>query len=239
MMLLQSSDTFTTLIVIGGVIVIGAAILAHLAEHKRRKTLAAWASRGGLTFSPARDGSMDNRYPEFDCLHEGSKRYAFNIMRGTWEGRRLVAFDYHYETYSSGSKGRRRTHHHHFSAAIIDPGYPLKPLFIRPEGFFDKVKAAFGYDDIDFESAEFSKRFFVKSPDRKWAYDVIHARTMAYLLSAPRHSLEFDHRAVIVWNRGRWSPPQFEAAIGVIDGVLDRLPDYLVEQQRGLQDPGT
>ena len=234
-MLLGMGGGVVVLVVLGVALVIAVAVFAHLAEKKRKAALAAWAARHGLVFSEARDSGMDDRYPEFDCLHEGSRRYAFNIMRGHWMDRGLIAFDYHYETHSTNSKGQRQTHHHYFSAAIIDPDFVLKPLFIRPEGFFDKVKAAFGYDDIDFESAEFSKRFFVKSPDRKWAYDVIHARTMEYLLAAPRHSLEFDDRSIIVWNKGRWSPGQFAAAAGVVHGVLDRLPDYVLEQQRSLR----
>lgn len=234
-MLMDMGVVVVVLIVLGMALVIVIAIFALRAAKKRRAELAVWAARHGLVFSEGHDSGMDNRYPDFDCLHEGSSRYAFNIMRGRWRDRGLIAFDYHYETHSTNSKGQRQTHHHYFSAAIIDPDLVLKPLFIRPEGFFDKVKAAFGYDDIDFESAEFSRRFFVKSPDRKWAYDVIHARTMEYLLSAPRHSLEFDDRSIIVWNTGRWSSREFAAAAGVVHGLLDLLPDYVLEQQRSLR----
>ncbi len=232
-MMLLSEGGFMTLVVLALVLVVAMVIFGHLAAKKRREALAAWARGHGLGFDPERDSGMDNRYPAFECLQEGSRRYAFNVMSGAYRGRELVAFDYHYATRSTGSRGRRKTHHHYFSAAIVSPGFVVRPLFLRPEGFFDKVKAAFGYDDIDFESAEFSKRFFVKSPDRRWAYDVIHARTMEFLLAAPRHSLEFHDRSIIVWNKTRWDLPQLEAAIGVIHGVLDRLPAYVVDQQRG------
>lgn len=234
MMLLISQGGIIALFVIGVIVVIIVGVLGHLAEKKRTKELLAWATSNGLRFSDRRDSSMDDRYPEFDCLREGSRRYAFNIMNGRWEDRGFLAFDYHYETYSTDSKGRRQTHHHYFSAAIVEPDIVLKRLFIRPEGFFDKVKAAFGFDDIDFESAEFSKRFFVKSADRKWAYDVIHARTMEFLLKAPKHTIEFDERCVGVWTGKRWSPQQFVSAARVVHGVLDRLPDYVVEQQRSV-----
>ena len=40
----------------------------------------------------------------------------------------------------------------------------------------------FGYQDIKFESAEFSKTFCVRSPDKKFAYDVCNAKMMEYLL---------------------------------------------------------
>ena len=68
--------------------------------------------------------------------------------------------------------------------------YPFRnvpDLLIRPEGFFDKVAGAFGFDDIDFESEEFSRAFFVKSSDKRFAYDVLHPR-MLELLMAERNA---------------------------------------------------
>jgi len=113
---------------------------------------------------------MEERFPNFTCLQEGSNRYACNIMQGTDAGHGVCAFDYHYETYSTDSKGNRTTYHYNFSVVIISTGLPLKPLSIRRETFFDKVGAFLGCEDINFESAEFSRAFFVKSPDRRWAF---------------------------------------------------------------------
>ena len=126
---------------------------------KRRNELLAWATAHGLGFSPDRDSQMVYRCPTFNCLTQGDNRYAYNIITGRLANRELRAFDYHYETYSTDSKGRRQTHHHSFSAVVLSSAVPLKPLFIRPEGFFDKVTEFFGFDDIDFESAAFSRKF--------------------------------------------------------------------------------
>lgn len=220
-------------IVLFVVVFIGAIIYARYAAAKRRKELAAWAQGKGLSFDPSNDKGMDERFPEFDCLRQGSDRYAFNRMEGDWSGRRLLGFDYHYETQSTDSKGRRTTHDHHFSAVILDSTVPLKPLFMRPEGFFDKVTEFFGYDDIDFESAEFSRKFYVKSPDKRWAYDVIHQRTMEFLLEMPRFTIKFDRQQVIAYRSSRFKPGDFTAAVEVIAGILDRLPEYVVQQQTG------
>ena len=57
------------------------------------------------------------------------------------------------------------------------PRHPLEEFFGPPFGEF------FGHDDIDFESAEFSRNFYVKSSDRKWAFDILHARAMEFLLA--------------------------------------------------------
>ncbi len=214
--------------------VIALIIYGILQEQKRRKALEEWARSKNWRFNSDKDYDFDNTYSGFSCLRKGSNRYAFNIIRGELENHRVEAFDYHYETHSTDSKGRRKTHHHKFSAVIIQTPWPLKPLLIRPEGFFDKLTEFFGFDDIDFESSEFSKKFFVKSPDKKWAYDVIHQETMEYLLNAPRYTLEFENRHIIAFMGGkRFDIPEFEGAIEIIQGVVNRFPEYLVKELEG------
>ena len=202
--------------------------LAIWLGHRRRKLLGEWAASKGLSFSPAKDRSFDDRYGAFGYLRRGYGRYAYNIADGQWGDRRVTTFDYHYTT---GSGKNRRDHH--FSAVILGSGVRLKPLHLRPEGFFDKVTEFFGIDDIDFESAEFSRVYHVKAPEKRWAYDVLHPRTMEFLLSMPRMSIQFDERDVLVWKNRRFKPEQFEQAISVAEGILDRLPPYLVKQQKG------
>jgi hypothetical protein len=219
------------LLIAGAVILFaGFLILSFYLEAKRRKELALWAQSKRLVFSAGKNYGMEARFPELSALRQGENRYACNVMEGDWAGRPVTAFDYHYETYSHDSKGRRQTHHYNFSTVVIGSSLPLKQLFIRPEGLFDKVAEFFGVDDIDFESAEFSRKFFVKANDRKWAYDVIHTRTMEFLLGSPRFTIQFIPMAVAAWRASTFSVRDFEAAAEVIRGILDRLPDYLVKQ---------
>ncbi len=212
------------------IIVVGAAVIAIAAwfSAKRRKELASWASGNGLAFRPRRDNGFDERYRAFGCLRRGYSRCAYNIAEGDWNGRQVTAFDYRYVT---GSGKNRQTHH--FSAVVLRSNVALKALRIRSENIFDRVTEFFGLDDIDFESAEFSREFHVKSPDKRWAYDVLHQRTMEFLLSMPRFSIEFDDRHVIAWRNRRFNVETFESVIAVVEGVLDRLPGYVVRQQEG------
>jgi len=218
------------LLVILFVLLIGALIAySFYAAAQRRKLLAQWAHSRLLHFNSGKDYGMDSRFPDFKCLHRGRSRAAFNIVTGRLGEHPVTAFDYRYTT---GSGKNRRTHR--FSAMIVSAPFPLKPLFIRREGFFDKVTEFFGADDIDFESAEFSRKFFVKSPDKKWAYDVIHQRMMEYLLSGPKFSIQMNGDSIIAWRDNNvLSPDDFESAFGLIEGMLERLPDYLVKQQKG------
>jgi len=214
-------------------VIIAVAIYGNIQAKKRREALVAWATAHGLTFSVDNEYGVDIQFPDFDCLSQGSDRYAYNIMRGALQGRETQAFDYHYETYSTDSKGRRETHHHRLSAVIVSSSVLLQPLFIRPEGFLDRVGEFFGFEDINFESAEFSRRFYVKAPDRKWAYDVIHARTMEFLLAVPPMTLKFGPHHVIAYTGSTFDAAGFQQAFDVAAGILDRLPEYVIQQQGG------
>lgn len=195
---------------------------------QRRKKMAAYAKSRGLQFSPQKDKGLQNRYPSFKCLRRGHSRYAFNIMSGVRDKRHVTAFDYHYVT----GHGKSRSTHR-FSALIIQSPLPLKSLLIRPEHIFDKMSDFFGFNDIDFESAEFSRKFYVKAENRRWAYDVIHQRMIEYLLEAPKFSLQFDSKNIITWRNRRFSEQDFDDAFILIEEILDRLPNYVKKQQLG------
>jgi hypothetical protein len=213
-------------IVIIAIVVIAAIAWAYYAAAQRRKELCAWAHSNGMNFSPAKDHSFDDYFSNFKCLRKGHSRYAYNIMEGQWNDLSIKAFDYHYAT----GHGKNRSDHY-FSAVILASGIPLKPLYIRRERFFDKLTEFIGLDDIDFESAEFSRKFYVKSSDKRWAYDVIHARMMEYLMAAPDFSIQFDLMHIIVWRSQKFKPADFQAAAELIRGILDRLPEYLLKKQ--------
>ena len=230
------------MIVLGVValIIIGAA-LGHTQQKKRQQALREWAASLGLIFSEGKERGFDARFPEFACFRNGEKRYAQNITEGHFEGRWVCAFDYHYQTTSTrtvtDSKGRtrtkRQTNHHHFSAVILEPNVQLKELFIRPEGLFDKVASFFGKNDLDFGSAAFSRRYHVTAPDRRWAYDVLHARAIEYLLTVPTCTIQFaPKRVLILHGQSRLDAEAFHAALKTVDTLLDMLPDYIREQQR-------
>lgn len=214
-------------------IVITVAILGYRAKKKREQALVTWAVSNKFSFFSENEYDIDARYPLFECLQQGDNRYAYNRMAGEWKAKSVFAFDYHYETHSTDSKGRRRTHHHHFSAVILSSPIPLKPLFIRPENFLDRVTEFFGADDIDFESTEFSRRFYVKSPDKRWAFDVLHQRCMQLLLDSPDYYLEFEGGHAIVWRKGTFAPPDFENGLNLLHGIFEQMPEYLVRQQKG------
>jgi hypothetical protein len=207
-----------------------AAGASYYLRLKRIKALRSWARRRGLTFHRGRAHLPEEKY--FNCLRQGSRRRTETLMTGTIDGWKLKAFDYHYETYSYSSKGGRQTHHHYFSGVVVYCPFPLKHLFIRPEGIFDKVTEFVGMDDIDFESAEFSRAFYVKARDKRWAYDVITQDTMAFMLEKARgYRFELAPTCALVWQNRRMKPEAFEAAIVALANILGRIPEHVVRRQ--------
>jgi hypothetical protein len=227
------APTLIVLFIVGFIaLVIVAIVFGAKAKKRRQMALAAWAQSKGFHYTPDEVSTIENRFGNFGCFTRGDNRYGYNVMRGEVHGRPTWAFDYHYETHSRDSKGNRTTTHHHFSAVVVDSRLALRPLRIRTEGFFDKMKGAFGFDDIDFESAEFSRKFWVTAPDKRWAYTVISQRTMEFLLESPRFKVEMEGPWVLVYRSTRFQSPVFEQAFAVAHGILERLPKDVVEDLR-------
>jgi len=201
-------------------------VLGHLAEKKRREAFQALAQRLGLTYV-RRDTAIAGRYAFLDKLRKGSSRYAFNVLTGTHEGYPVKVFDYHYETHSTNSKGQRQTHHHYFSFFLLEQSQVFPELRIYPEGFFSKIGQMLGYADIDFESIEFSKAFCVRSKDRKFAYDICHARMMEYLLDHRDLSLEIEDNCVALSFNKRLKPDQIPGRLEQLVAVVKLFPEYL------------
>jgi hypothetical protein len=116
---------------------------------------------------------------------------------------------------------------------MVDAGVPLKPLTIRPESFVDKVAGYAGSEDIDLESEEFNRRFRVKSPDRRWAHDILQPRTMELMLSYSRFNIDLQGSHVIAyWHDRTFSCGDFGCALKVVTGILNNLPEYVFEEMR-------
>lgn len=210
-----------------GLFVVAAVIFGVMAAKKRREELAMLALRLGLTYRADEDREMSDRFGFLDALAQGSNRYAYNILSGIYQSHEVLLFDYHYETHSTDSKGRRQTHHHHFSFFILMLPQSFPELRITKEGFLSKIAQAFGYQDIDFESAEFSRAFCVRSKDKKFAYDVCNGAMMEYLLANRDLSIEIENRALALAFGKCLAAPEIETNLGRLREIRSRLPDYL------------
>jgi hypothetical protein len=211
-----------------GAFVILAIIVGMKIEAKRRGEWRQLALRHGISFSPRDPFALIKSFPHFDLFSSGHSRRAYNVCYGATCGLTIRAFDYSYKTGS----GKNETTHN-FTVIIVLAPLTFDKLMIRPEGVFDKVAAAIGFDDIDFESAEFSRRFYVKCVNKKFAYDVIHARMMEFLLSRRPIVIEADGTAVLFHRDKRLPIPEVETLLDDAEKFLALIPDY-VKNERGV-----
>jgi hypothetical protein len=217
---------FVVLAALGG-------IYSYQQRQKRLAELRALAERLGWQFALAENYDYDVQFSQFSEFGRGDNRYAYNTLTGNLKvGDQLWPVrmgDYHFETTSSNGK-QTSTHHHHFSYFLVKLPYPALPdLRIRRERFFDTIAGVMGFDDINFESAEFSRRFHVKSSDKRFAYDVVCPAMMEFLLANDPPALEIDGGWCYI-NTGRdtWSPEEFQLYLDWARNFFELWPRHLV-----------
>jgi len=210
----------------------GLAYYGWLQQKKRREAFALLAAKHGLEFHPEKDRRAIRQFEFVDPIRKGSNRYLYNRVRGEMDGRPLETFDFHYETHSTDSKGSRRTSHHHGSCFLLMLPGAFPELRIYREGFFQKIAQALGFDDIDFESVEFSKRYTVKSRDKKFAYDFCNARMIDYLLDEEDLNIEVEGAWLVLAFSRRVKPELWETNVARLGSIYGLIPEYLFEGKR-------
>lgn len=215
------------LLVAGAVLVAVFAYLSHLAEKKRRAALRQVAVRLGLSYDHRHSRGMATSYRFLNEVNQGDDRYAYNFLAGAFSGFAVNVFDFHYATYSTDSKGRRQTHHHYLNYVILEQEKSFPELRIYPEGLFSKLGQMLGFDDIDFESVEFSKAFAVRSKDKKFAYAICHTGMMEHFLRNRELKLEIEGTTVALVFQGRIRPEDVERKLNELIEIRNLFPEYM------------
>jgi hypothetical protein len=206
-------------------LIVAIAIFSYRANQKRQEAMKALAARLGLHYSPGKDRTLASRYEFIDRIRGGRDRYAFNILSGAYQGHEVNVFDYHYVTGSG-----KNTRHHYPSFLILRLPISTPELTIGPEGLFSKVAQAIGFDDIDFESHEFSRKFCVRSRDKKFAYDICHGRMIEYLLANTDLTLEMERDILAISFMSRLDPEKIEFNLERLIAVRMLMPEYLLDR---------
>jgi hypothetical protein len=227
--------------VVLGIVVVGViAYLGYLHEKKKREAIARWADSSGWRFFPGKRGEPDLPFAPFGTGHSRYSKYHLTKAMADavpgLEGADVDMFHYHYAVTTHSGKSSSTTHYT-FVCGLVEPGLELGGVSIRSEGFFDKIGQAIGFDDIDFEDHEFSKKFVVKARDRKEAYDLIDQRMMRFLIPYRKWRIETAGDLLFIHRSGSPNAERFAELADFIEGFLAHLPRALVNaerQRRGL-----
>jgi hypothetical protein len=213
------------------------AIFGAKQAKARREALS--ATRLAFSFDASDDGSLSARLGAFSPFSVGKDRRGYNSLRGSvaFDGKpyAIQAGDYRYTTESGTGKDRRVTTHRISYLACKLPLSLMTTMKVRPEGFFDKIAGAIGFDDIDFESAEFSRKFHVSGSDKKIIYDLLDPRMIEWYLTSDPPVLQIVADQLVLTRGGTWKPEEFEPKIEWLKEFVSRWPEHLV--QRLLSNP--
>lgn len=209
-----------------GVAAIVSAINRGRADRQRSFNLQALAARLGFDgFNPNHDEEFAMGWGFLSRLAQGNDRYAFNILRGTYHEQRLFVFDYHYQT---GSGRSRKEHRFTMLMLVCKEAFPQVTIGPESDSLLTKVAAAFGGEDsIQFESAEFSRTFRVRSKDKRFAYDVCNPQMMEYLLANRDLEVEIQGPVILLAFDPQLPVGQIEFNLQRLIEIRSRLPEYL------------
>ncbi len=157
-------------------------IFAAISWYRKLKKIREFAQAHGYTYTELDEFNVMGRCSGFPMFNIGDSRKVYAQIFGVYRGYSFCIFFYRYSTGS----GKNRTTHH-IQGVLIEAKISLPGLLtMRPEGFFDRIAEVIGFDDIDFEYNEFNKKYFIKSEDKRMAYDIYGRDMMEYLLMLPR-----------------------------------------------------
>lgn len=229
----------TVLVIIAIAAILGGIVYyMYKLEKERVEGIQQFASRHGLQYQKNDTYNIAHTYKYLNPLRQGENRYAFNVISGNYRNNSILLFDYHYETYTKDKDGHRQTHHHYQNAAIIHLSKQFPELICRPEGLFDKAIQGLGFDDIDLDNHEFSRKFMVKCKSKKFAYDIFHSRMMEYILHLGKISLEIERNALIIHSLNKMTPEFLQAQLDVVVNLKELIPNYVLADSSFPPAPG-
>ena len=223
------------LLALGVIIYLGVKAAQAHAERERQRiaALGQWAALNGFVFDVRDPWNLDARYQGLADIGRGHDRYAFETL--TRQAPVPAAlFRYHFKTWETRTVTRNgRTYTERYEEThwrrylVVELGVLFPQLFLRAEGLFDRIAGFIGFDDIDFESEEFSKRYFVKSGDRQFAYAVIHPQMMEWLMTRRFEGELKQGLLVMDVSSGPHTPEACQEVWENAAGFVNRIPPFV------------
>jgi hypothetical protein len=190
-------------------------------EEVRRRELAALARKLKLEFSPKNDFNLAERFLFLTWLKRGESRnvrYAYNVMHGYHLDYQVTVFDY---SFVAGK------YSYYWSAFVLEMKTNFPDTIISHESLESRFAEELGVPHISFESAEFTRTFLVRSADKKFAFDVCHARMMEYLLANKDLTVEIRGPMLAVFFEDWLRPEKVEFNLSRLIEIRKLLPEYL------------
>jgi hypothetical protein len=192
-------------------------------EDLRRTDLAALARKLQLQFSPRYDFDAPKRLSFLSWINRGIAPSTYNTFHGYYQGYPVTFFDY---TFSDGKNN------YYWSTYLLEMSTSFPDVLVSHETMESRIAEGLGESHITFESAEFSRAFRVRSPDKKFAYEICDAKMMEYLLANQDLTIEIKGRTIAVMFEDWLRPDKVEHNLSRLIEIRKFLPNYLFEKGR-------
>jgi hypothetical protein len=181
-------------------------------------------------FSYAKDDAigLPAQYAEFPLFQIGDKKTAMNICQGKEKEFDICAFDYFRQDRHVGI--------FRYTVMALESELLFKSLSIHPKYVAEKTGIGSqhiltsGSDNISFESAEFSNKFYIQCADKKFAYAIIHPRMMEFLLANNNIHIEMGSKTIIFYRETQQLTTQeMDNLLQFAYRIFELIPDYVRE----------
>jgi hypothetical protein len=178
------------------VLIIIVVIVTWRKERDRTEALRSVAETAGLAFEPKAEVAAVRLLGDVQLFARGHAKRVTNLMTGRLGDQQAAVFDYWY-TVGSG-KGQRTT----AQTVVLLPSAKgtLPDLQMAPENPLIKIAEAFGYQDIDIESApEFSRRYIVRGADEEAIRAALYPDATSYFAEHEGWTVEVQSGTVAIY----------------------------------------
>lgn len=207
---------------IGVAAIVAAIWVSYYLKKKRREGFAFAATQLGLRYAP--EDPFGTLAEPFALFEKGDGRGVENVVWGRWQDLEVRLFDYWYYDESTDSKGNRSRTYHRFNCVIAPVDAACSRLVIEHENLGSRLASALTFRDIQFESEEFNRTYLVRSPDAKFANDLIDARMMEWLLAnGDGYSFEVEADRMLCFCR-KLGPMEMVPLLGTAKAFRENIP---------------
>jgi len=150
-----------------------------------------------------------------------------DVFWGTYRGVEVAVFQFDPMV---GAMGSAKASRYGVYAARLPVDFPMAT--IRHETAGELIAENFGTRDLQFESAEFNKRYQVFCHDEKFAYELLHPRMIDYMLSIPELYWQVGGNYVVILTSGCLVSSTIESYLNALANFSELVPEYMLEDRK-------
>lgn len=227
----------------GGIVLI--VVIGYFAEQARKKRLAELAefcSQIGFQFYPegllvgeshnflgfeftSTQDQLAKELSLFSLFQQGHSRRAAPVMKGAVNGHPWMLFDYEYKITTSNGKETQTTTYP-FTVCVVQVPFMLPVLSLEPENWLHGVGKVFGSRELQVESAQFNKSYYITSSDPRAGIDLLHPIAIERLLNQKIRNWKLIGPYLMVYSNGHQSAAEYSQLFIDVKAFVDVIPAY-------------